>query len=150
MFLRSLVFLVALLIVLGGAVVAVDWYANSSYFVGLDGNRLAVYQGRPHGVLWFKPHLALLTSYTTASVLPLHLYDLRAGEPEPSITAAQGYITSLVNEARAEKRANAGVGSYPASGSSTGTATTVPAGTTSTVPAGSSATTSTTTGGATS
>ncbi len=56
--LRVVGFVVALCIVLGAAIASVAWYARSAYFVGLTRGQIAIFQGRPGGVLWFKPTLS--------------------------------------------------------------------------------------------
>ena len=40
-----------------GTVAAIGWYARSTYYVGFDGDQVAIYKGRPGGVLWFEPTL---------------------------------------------------------------------------------------------
>ena len=52
---RVVGFILLLLMLGGGAVVAVGWYARGSYFVGLDQSQLTIFQGRPGGMLWFNP-----------------------------------------------------------------------------------------------
>ena len=36
----------------------IGWYARAGYFVGVAGRRIMIYQGRPGGVLWFRPTVA--------------------------------------------------------------------------------------------
>ena len=120
--LRVVAFLVLLLVVLGAGVLAVWWYANSSYFVGLSGNRVVIYQGRSGGLLWFKPHVVEQTTLTASEVPADRLSNVRAGMGEPSLTAARRYVSNL----QAERQALAG---------SAGTTTTAPATTTTTAPA---------------
>jgi len=96
---RVLLFVLALLIVVGGAIAAVVWYARSSYFVGLKNQQITIFQGRPGGVLWFKPTVARRTGYLSSEVLPSRLPDLRAGQLEPSLKEANRYVANLVAEA---------------------------------------------------
>ncbi|MCL4422994.1 MAG: protein phosphatase 2C domain-containing protein [Actinobacteria bacterium] len=98
--LRVGLFVVLLLAVLGGAAGVVDWYAKDSYYVGLSGDKLVIYQGRPGGFLWFKPEVAVRTGVSTAEVLPIHLAALSAGVEEPSLAAARTYVSDLVEEKR--------------------------------------------------
>jgi protein phosphatase len=118
-------------VVLGAGVLAVWWYANSSYFVGVSRNRVVIYQGRTGGLLWFKPHVVQQTALTASEVPADRISNVRAGMGEPSLTAARRYVSNL----EAERRALAG---------SAGAATTSPATTTTASPA----TTTTTTSGA--
>ena len=116
---RVVVFLIALLVVLGGAVAAVVWYARDSYYVGLaGGSRITVYQGRPGGVLWLKPTVAARTPYTADEVLASRVPDLRQGKLEGSRQEALRYVANLVSEAQQAKAAAAPApGVPPAPGS---------------------------------
>ena len=96
--LRVAGFVVALCVVLGAAIASVAWYARSAYFVGLAGGHIAIFQGRPGGVLWFKPTLSDRTSYSAASVLSYNLQALRSGQLEPSLGQAHQYVSNLVAE----------------------------------------------------
>ena len=89
-------FVVALSLVLGGAVASVAWYARSAYFVTIMHGHIAIFQGRPGGVLWFQPTLTHLTIYSSSSVLPYDLQSLRSGQLEPSLGQANQYVKNLV------------------------------------------------------
>ncbi len=96
---RVIAFVVALVVLLGIAVAAVGWYARDSYFVGLKGNQLVIFQGRPGGVLWFEPTIARYTGVNTTQVLPAHLRALEAGTQTGSLSAAKAYVHNLQTEA---------------------------------------------------
>lgn len=96
---KVVVFVVLVLAVLGGAIGAVTWFANDSYYVKLSGPRVDIYQGRIGGLLWFKPHVVEETSLTTSSVLPSRVADLRNGQQEPSLADAHRYVSNLAREA---------------------------------------------------
>jgi protein phosphatase len=98
--LRVVLFSLGLLALVVLAAGGVAWYARTSYFVGLSGDRIVIYQGRPGGVLWFRPTVADATAVTTADVLPRHLPALSAGQQEPSLSAARQFVSSMVNEKR--------------------------------------------------
>jgi protein phosphatase len=97
---RVVGFVVAICIVVGGAIGCLGWYARSAYFVTISTGHITIFQGRPGGVLWFQPTLASRTSYTTSSVLAYNLPALRAGELEPSLSQARLYVQRLVSEKR--------------------------------------------------
>src|SRR5205807_454313 len=61
---RVVVFIVLLVVVLGGTVAVIGWYARGAYYVGLNGQQVAIYQGRPGGLLWFQPTLVQRTDVT--------------------------------------------------------------------------------------
>jgi protein phosphatase len=104
---RVVAFLLLFLLILAGAAAAIVWYARASYFVGLRGNQIVIYQGRPGGVIGLDPTLNRSTRYSTADVLPSALPALRAGQEESSVGAAQQYVQSLVAAQLAAQAATA-------------------------------------------
>ena len=54
---RVVTFVLALLVIVGVAFGAVSWAAKRTYYVGFAGNDVAVYQGRPGGLLGIDPEL---------------------------------------------------------------------------------------------
>ncbi len=98
MTLRVVIFVVALFIVVGGAIACLGWYGRSAYYVGLSNDRITIFQGRPGGVLWFQPTVVERTADSTSSVLSFRLQVLEAGQVEPSLTQARQYIANLVAE----------------------------------------------------
>jgi protein phosphatase len=105
---RSVAFMIALLAVVAIAVSGIYWYARSSYYVGLSGDTLTIYQGRPGGVLWVKPTVADRTGVTTAQIEPRHLGELNAGKTEVSLAAARQYVANLRAEEQAARTAGSG------------------------------------------
>ncbi|HEY7069469.1 MAG TPA: Stp1/IreP family PP2C-type Ser/Thr phosphatase, partial [Acidimicrobiales bacterium] len=47
---RVALFVVLIVVVVGGAVATIQWYGHSTYFVGLDGDQVAIFKGRPGGL----------------------------------------------------------------------------------------------------
>lgn len=135
---RTLAFVLLLLLVVAGAVASVEIYAARSWFVTVRGTNLVVEQGQPGGVLWIRPKTVEVSGITTAHVEPYHLAKLRAGIPVANLAAANQLLTDL----RAEYQSlhPAPTGSAPAG---TGSASTTPA---SGSAAGGSTTTTTTSG----
>jgi protein phosphatase len=88
-------FLVAFLAIVGGLVGFTVWYNNASYYVGLSGNRVAIFEGRPGGLLWFKPSLVEATNLTTADVLGATIPELRSGILESSFDDAKHVVGNL-------------------------------------------------------
>jgi serine/threonine protein phosphatase PrpC len=115
------------LILVGVAFVLVmHWFAYSSYYLADDGGRIAVYQGQPNGILWYKPVVASLTTYPSLHLRATDYQALQATIPEPSFSAALNYATYLNKEWHV-------AGGHPLS---TGTTTTVRATTTTVKAAG--------------
>jgi serine/threonine protein phosphatase PrpC len=102
---RVVAFCAVLVLLLAGAAAGVAWYARTGYYVGLTGNRITIFQGRPGGVLWFKPTVADDTIVTTAEVEGRHLSTLAAGQEESTLAAARQYVDRLVAEQQAAQAA---------------------------------------------
>lgn len=92
---RVVLFVALVAALLVGAVAAIGWYARGSYYVGFDAGRVAIYKGRPGGLLWFKPSVKGRTDITEASVPAATRADLEAGKEEPTLAAAQRYVANL-------------------------------------------------------
>ena len=98
------VFLVAVLAVLGVAIWAVGWYARSAYFVGLEGDQVAIFRGRPGGLLWFDPTLVERKQQPAGSeLLPAQRTQLEAGHEVASKAAADRYVNNLRQEVEARR-----------------------------------------------
>jgi protein phosphatase len=52
---RSVVFVIAVLAILGVAAGGITYYGRTGYYVGFTGDRLALFKGREGGLLWFQP-----------------------------------------------------------------------------------------------
>jgi protein phosphatase len=92
---RVVAFLLLLVLVLGGAGAAVGFYARGSYFVGLDEGRVAIFKGRPGGLLWFSPTVEERTQLTEAAVPPARTDDVRSGHAVASLDEARRYVANL-------------------------------------------------------
>ena len=100
---RVIAFAAALLAVLLVVVGAVGWYARKTYYVGLSGTHVAIFKGRPGGLLWFEPSVEQRQDLRVDDVLPARRPDLKAGHSEPSLASAQRYVTHLRQEATARR-----------------------------------------------
>src|SRR5205807_2820728 len=99
---RVLVFVVAIVLVIAAALVAVGWNARHTYYVGLDHGQVAVFKGRPGGLLWFQPTLDRRTSLNEKDVPPARLPDVKAGKEEATRAEAQRYVNALRQESAAQ------------------------------------------------
>jgi PPM family protein phosphatase len=96
---RVFVFLIAVLAVLGAAVYSVAWYARGAYFVGIDNEQVAIFRGRPGGLLWFDPTLVERKQQPAGSeLLPAQRMELEAGHEVASKAAADRYVNNLRQE----------------------------------------------------
>jgi serine/threonine protein phosphatase PrpC len=85
---RAWAFLFLILVVLAGGVAVVRWYAYSTYYLGADHGTIAVFQGQPQGVLWFKPEIVVDTNISTKQLQPDDQANLAATISEPSLSEA--------------------------------------------------------------
>ena len=97
--LRLLVFLTAMAVVAAAALAAVGFFARGGYYVGLDGEEVVIYKGRPGGLLWFSPTVEDRTGVRVDALRPSRAPDLRDGKEEPSLAAARRYVANLEEEA---------------------------------------------------
>ena len=101
---RSLVFVGSVVVVLGAALATVAWFARSTYYVGADDEQVAIFRGRPGGLLWFQPTLAEQTALTLDEIPPSRRAAVEAGKEEPSLIEARRYVAGLEEQAEAERR----------------------------------------------
>lgn len=85
---RAWAFLLLILAVVAGGVGIVRWYAYSTYYLGADGSTIAVYEGQPQGVLWFKPEIVTDTNLLVRNLQPDDRADLYATISEPNLSEA--------------------------------------------------------------
>jgi serine/threonine protein phosphatase PrpC len=72
-----------------GFFVVVHWYAYSSFYLGNHAGTIAVYQGQPSGVLWYKPFKISDTPYKAYQLRAADQQALAATISEPSLLAAE-------------------------------------------------------------
>jgi protein phosphatase len=94
-----IVFLLLLLLVLGVGAGAVGFYARGAYFVGLDEGTVAIFKGRPGGLLWFSPTVEERSTLTAAAVPEARADDIAAGKEFASLGEAQRFVANLEDEA---------------------------------------------------
>jgi hypothetical protein len=92
---RVAVFVLLFVAVLGGASGVVVWFNNASFFVGLDRGYVAIFQGRPGGMLWFKPAVVERTTLKPSDLLASNAVYLRQGMEESSYQAARNLVRNL-------------------------------------------------------
>jgi protein phosphatase len=103
---RVVTFVALLVAIVGVGLLVVGWYARSTYYVGLEGDRVAIFKGRPGGFLWFEPSLVERKPLTVEDILPSRVAALREGKEEPSKAQADRYVNSIRQEAEQVRQAN--------------------------------------------
>jgi serine/threonine protein phosphatase PrpC len=93
---RVLLFSLIVLALVGGAFATIQWYGRSTYFVGFDeSERVAIFKGRPGGVLWLNPVLEETTDIERSHVPADTRDDLDAGKEQSSLGDAHRYVDRL-------------------------------------------------------
>jgi len=102
---RVLLWALPVVVVLGVAFGIVDYYAHHTYFVGNDGGRVAVFQGRPGGLLFWNPTVKERTSLLTKTLAPSDLTQVDAGHGQfSSVGGANAYLSELRTRANQARR----------------------------------------------
>jgi hypothetical protein len=83
-----------------GAYFIVHWYAYSTYYLGNDAGYVAVYQGQPGGVLWFKPINVSDTSYQVKDLNNIDQGLLRQTIQRPTLGNALTYAAYLCSQSK--------------------------------------------------
>lgn len=102
---RVVIFTTAVLVLIVLGCASAVWYARSSYYVGVQGQQLVIYRGRPQPVLWFHATVTERTNVSTSQILPSQLPRVEAGASQSSLAAAQKYVQNLTAEAAAAQLA---------------------------------------------
>jgi PPM family protein phosphatase len=95
---RTALFVIALVAILGGIAGFTIWFNRATYFVGVKDGNVAIFEGRPGGFLWFKPTVVRVTSLPIGNVLEANVSLLKAGVLESSYSAAEHVVSDLTNE----------------------------------------------------
>lgn len=92
---KAVVFVIALLVVIGGAIAAIGFYARGGYYVGIHDATVVIFQGRPGGLLWFDPTIEQRTTLSEAEVPPAFREDVRDGKEYGDLADARRYVRNL-------------------------------------------------------
>jgi serine/threonine protein phosphatase PrpC len=92
------VFFFALLAIVAVGLGVILWAGNNTYFVGLDGDEVVIFRGRPGGVLWIDPELEERSGIQIEQVPAASVDAVRSGVEEPSLDEAQRYVANLQDQ----------------------------------------------------
>ncbi|HEX7275820.1 MAG TPA: hypothetical protein VF244_00455, partial [Acidimicrobiales bacterium] len=110
---RVAAFVVLLVAVVAGTFASIAWYARSTYFVGFEGDQVAIFKGRPGGYLWFEPTLRERKPLTRAEVPAAYLNAVVKGKEVDSKAEADRYVTNLRDKHLEELAAGATTTTVP-------------------------------------
>ncbi|HEY8546220.1 MAG TPA: Stp1/IreP family PP2C-type Ser/Thr phosphatase [Acidimicrobiales bacterium] len=132
---RVALFSLLVLALIGGVFATIQWYARAAYYVGFDGDEVAIFRGRPGGVAWIEPELEESSGLTRDQLPDDVILTLEEGKEESSLKGAQRYVNTLEDRV-AELEEQARDDEPPATTTTTvppgATATTAPTGPTTT------------------
>lgn len=96
---RVALFSLLVLALVGGVVATIQWYGTAVYFVGFDGDRVAIYKGRPGGVLWIDPELVDVTDLERDRVPESRRHDIDDGVEQTSLADARRFVANVTEQA---------------------------------------------------
>jgi protein phosphatase len=96
---RVVLFTLLLVALVGGALATIQWYGGAAYYVGFEGDQVAIFKGRPGGLLWVQPSLVETTELERDRVPPSRLNDIEAGQEQGSLAEAQRYVANVSDQA---------------------------------------------------
>jgi len=85
-------FALLFLAIVGAAAGAVGWYARNTYFVGVEGDSVVIFKGKPDGVLWFDPTVEQTTDLTTDDLANEARDDVARGVEFGDVAEAEAYL----------------------------------------------------------
>jgi protein phosphatase len=92
---RVVAFTLLLVALVAGAFATIQWYGGAAYFVGFQGDKVAIFKGRPGGLLWIDPKLVETTTLDRDRVPPSRVNDIQAGQEQSSLTEARRYVANV-------------------------------------------------------
>ena len=92
---RVVLFVLVLIGTLGGIAGFTVWFNRATYFVGIDNGNIAIFEGRPGGMLWFRPTLVERSDLAASAVPDANLGALRQGVLESSYDNAEKVVSNL-------------------------------------------------------
>lgn len=92
---RAGLFVAVLVALLGAAFFSITWFAENSYYVGIDDGEVTIFKGRPGGVLWIDPEVEEGTGIDIEDVPVARRDAIRTGKQHASLQAARDYVTNI-------------------------------------------------------
>jgi PPM family protein phosphatase len=97
---RLVLFVVILAAVLGGAYATVVWYGTSTYYVGFDDDDdVAIFRGRPGGLLWIDPELVERTELSRDEVPARWQSSIESGREYSGLSEARDFVANVARDA---------------------------------------------------
>ncbi|CAM8658532.1 PTC1 Serine/threonine protein phosphatase [Acidimicrobiia bacterium] len=91
-------FLGALLAVVLFGLGFIVWTGTNTWYVGVEGDSVAIFRGKPGGLLWIDPELSEITALPLSDIPAASLAAVTAGVEQPSQSASRRYVANLVEQ----------------------------------------------------
>ncbi len=92
---KAIAFTTLVAAVFVAALVGIGAFGRSGYYVGFNGNTVAVYQGRPGGVLWFHPTVESVSTLSRSAITADYQARIGRNPTFSSKEAADRYVEAL-------------------------------------------------------
>jgi protein phosphatase len=102
---RSVLFTLVLLAIVVAVAGSVWWFGRNTFYVGVDGDQVTIFRGRPGGVLWLDPTVEQRTGLDIADVPAARQRDVEKGKDADSLADARRYVANLRRQAEEERPA---------------------------------------------
>jgi serine/threonine protein phosphatase PrpC len=89
-----LLYVLPVVVIVGMAIGAINWYAHHTYYVDFKGDRVVVFQGVPGGILGWKPTVKTATDLRRSTLTP-DAIDQIENSGKGSLERAQQFVTNL-------------------------------------------------------
>jgi protein phosphatase len=96
---RVALFTVLILALVAGVVATIQWYGTSAYFVGFEGEQVAIFRGRPGGLLWIEPELVSVYEIDRDQVPEARVADIESGVEQATMADARRYVDNVREQA---------------------------------------------------
>jgi protein phosphatase len=96
---RVALFSVLVLALVAGVVATIQWYGTSAYFVAFEGDQVAIFQGRPGGLLWIEPELVTVYEIDREQVPGASVADIESGVEQATLSDARRYVDNVRDQA---------------------------------------------------
>ena len=98
---RVMVFGMVFVLIIAAAIGTIIYTGTNTYYVGFDGETVAIFQGKPGGVLWIEPQLEERTGLTRGEVPEGLVSEIEAGKEQPDLASAQRYVANIEDQIEA-------------------------------------------------
>lgn len=100
---RVMVFGMVFVLIIAAAIGTIIYTGTNTYYVGFDGETVAIFQGKPGGVLWIDPQLEERTGLTRRELPEGVISEIEAGKEQPDLASAQRYVSNIEDQLEAQR-----------------------------------------------